>query len=284
MTHTYLNGKLLTSDKAKISVADRGFRFGDGVFETMAVHAGVPYQWHLHEQRLLEGMSAIKLPQIDMNWQKAVKKLVHKNELNNGFVRISVSRGVGSAGYAPLTDNEPTLVMETIVRSASQANPATLWFSSYAKPSRHSLPVNHKIAQGLNSTLALMQARENGCDEALLLNHDGNLCEAASGNLFWLKDSQLYTPALDVGCLAGTTRDALIRFSPYLVKHCKARIDELKSADAVFISNCNWGVRAVQSLAPQGWCWTNHRCVARLQALYEQDIRHYVSEHADDWR
>ena len=161
----------------------------------------------------------------------------------------------------------------------------SLWLSEWRKPSLQSLPVNHKLAQGLNSTLALMEADEQGCDEALLLSANGSLCEAASGNLFWISCEQLYTPSLATGCLNGSTRAALMRLYDGEVNEVDIEPDFIKGADAVFITNCNWGIMPVSSLSPKKWYWqTDHPLVQKLANAYQKDIETYVETHAASWR
>lgn len=271
-----LNGRLVRYEHAKIAVDDRGFRFGDGIFETIKLVDGVLYQWELHYQRLSAGLSALHINMPDIDFIKQINRLIKKNDHRDGFIRITISRGVGSQGYMPVTDIEPTTVIETVAPVVHDPQPATLWLSKYCKPSPQALPTTHKTAQGLNSTLALLEARKNTCDEALLLNANGDLCEAASGNLFWVKGQTIYTPSLETGCLSGTTRDVITRISPYPVKHVSAHLSELQKADATFITNCNWGVRPVVALKPNGFSWPVPSIITTLQDRYASDIKAYV--------
>src|SRR5690606_6683241 len=111
-------------------------------------------------------------------------------------------------------------------------DPATLWLSGIEKPSPKALPVQHKLAQGVNSTLARIEAARHGCLDGLLLNAHGDICEAGSANLFWRIGTTLHTPALECGVLAGTTRDALLRISPYKIEQGAYPLDMLQKADA----------------------------------------------------
>lgn len=275
-----LNGRLVRYVHAKIPVDDRGFRFGDAVFETIRLIDGVCYQWELHEQRLLRGLKALRisLPEIDL--PKQIKRLIKKNDHYDGFIRLSISRGVGSRGYLPIAAITPTIVIETIAPTIHEAPAAQLWLSQWQKPSAQSYPTQYKTAQGLNSTLALLEAHEHQCDEALILTAQGELCETASGNLFWVKGQTLYTPSLETGCLNGTTRDVISRISPYPIKHVHAPLSTLSQVDAVFTTNCNWGVRPVKSLSPNGLAWPTPSIITTLQDRYASDVKRYVSDHA----
>lgn len=280
MEYVNINGKTVPTERASIPVADRGFRFGDGVFETIALHDGVLYQWELHEQRLNEGLAALQIPLPSHDIPRLVRRVIRKNEIRDGFVRISISRGVGSKGYRPLPDSEPTLVIECLPFGAAKEPAVSLWLSRYCKPPKNSYPTAFKTAQGLNSTLAIMEAAAQGCDDALILSHDGQLCETASASLFWYQNGTLFTPALSTGCLRGTTREAVLRLSPYPVKHEAAWIEALQNAECVFITNCNLGIMPVSTLKPQGWQWkAYHTIIGELQSLYRLDIKRYVELH-----
>lgn len=283
MTHIILNGQWMTRDAATVSCADRGFRFGDGVFETVAIHDGAPYQWPLHHARLIEGLEVLKIPAYHHDFKYDIDTMLTKLHVANGFIRISVSRGVGSIGYRPLPNITPTIVVEFIPRILNPLSSARLWLSTYHKPAPSAFPVGLKTAQGLNSTLALLEADEHECDEALLLSHDGDLCEAASGNLFWFSDRTLYTPSLTTGCLNGTTRSAILRLSPYPIQETIASMDVLSHAECVFLTNCNWLVLAVDSLTPNGWSWpSDHPVIVELKSLIENDIKnHHAERHHD---
>lgn len=280
MTHIILNDQLLTREEATISCADRGFRFGDGVFETMALYDGVLYQFALHMARLTEGLNALKIDTKEYDFYKYIKLLIAKIHVTDGFIRIQVSRGVGSTGYRPIADITPTIVIEFLPRPPAPLPPASLWLSTYCKPPSSSYPAGLKTAQGLNSILALLEANGQGCDEALLLNSHHQLCEAASGNLFWLKDKTLYTPALSTGCLAGTTRETVIRLSVHPVKECTTPVESLQHAESVFLTNCNWLILPVSSLQPKGWSWpADHPAITQYTALLRADIKRYCEQH-----
>jgi branched-subunit amino acid aminotransferase/4-amino-4-deoxychorismate lyase len=282
--YTCLNGRFVLHDRAAIPVADRGFRFGDGVFETIKIVNGVPYAWEFHLSRMMDGLAAlhITIPMYDM--PALVRAQLHKNKQMNGYLRIAISRGVGSRGYRPHPKHAiPTLVMESLNDMPAPQSPYTLWLSKYSKPSLTALPVNLKLAQGLNSTLAIMEADEHKADEALLLNGAGELCEGASSNLFWLTDDTIFTPALDTGCLRGTTRDALIRLSPLPIKTVQTGLASLEAAEAVWITNGRLGIHPVLAIEPLGYRYDMHRMTRKLQQLLHDDMQRYAVSHRKEW-
>lgn len=270
----YFNGQF--TENPTLNIADRGFRFGDGVFETITVHEGVPYQLELHLERLAVGLAAIRLSiPTPHTLPDAIRKLIAGNHVMSGFVRIAISRGVGSHGYLPADGNVPTIVMEAFTRHPLTMESAKLHLSAYAKIPLACLPVNHKLAQGLSSTLARLEAKEHGCNEALMLTVDGHVAEASSANIFWVKDRTLYTPSLATGALAGTTRAAVTRLTK--VTEGEYPLSALEAADEVFLTNTNWGVLPVASLGLK--TWEHGEVTKEIQSLYRHDIAGYVASH-----
>lgn len=246
--YTCINGRFLPENEAMLPVTDRGFRFGDGVFETIRIENGAPYQWALHLQRLKAGVSALRIPTPRVNWEEHTRELLSRNNFHEGYLRLSISRGSGSRGYMPEFSATPNWVMETIPAHSQVQAPSTLWLGSYTRAPLTTLPGNNKLSQGVTSTLALLEAREHDCDEALMLTVDGTICSAASANLFWITGNTIYTPALGTGCLAGTTRAAVMRLMQ--VTETIADLNDIAAAQCVFISNVRLGVWPVATLAP----------------------------------
>jgi branched-chain amino acid aminotransferase len=281
---TCINGRFVRAEHATIAVADRGFRFGDGVFETIRLVAGVPYQWEAHMSRLHAGLAALRIPAPKVDWQAMGRQLIHQNQAREGFLRMAISRGVGSRGYMPLPDIQPTWVMETLPASAMPQAPFTLWVSTITRPPLGALPANHKLAHGIGSTLALMEARDHGCDDALMLTHDGKLSECASANLFWIANDRVFTPALATACLAGTTRAAILRLCPTPVEEIVADSSALTHADAVFISNARLGIWPVASLAPISAHFQHaHPLLRDLTRRLDADRAAYIAQHHQQW-
>lgn len=280
---TCINGSFTKADRAAIPVADRGFRFGDGVFATLRVEAGVPYQWELHLANLLAGLQAVGIVGPAIDWQQMAARTLARNKAESGFLRIAVSRGVGSRGYLPFPPNMPaTYVIEYLPPLPAPTVPAKLWLSEWAKIPPACLPGKFKLAQGMNSTLALREAEAQACDEALQLTTEGFLSEAASANLFWIEDDTIFTPSLETGCLNGTTRDAVLRLSPTQTRTVTAGLSRLENAQAVFITNTRLGVHAVSELKPMGWKFdSEHKLIKQLAKTLTWDRLEYAKAHPE---
>jgi aminodeoxychorismate lyase len=249
----FVNGSWVPRKEATISIDDRGFRYGDGVFETIRVHNSKAYQLPLHLQRLSHGLQSIHIS-FDANTLEAhVNEIIEKNNIDGGMVRIIITRGSGKHGYLPSHPHTPSVVITTSLLTGMPTGPASLWLSDYQKPSKELYPGHCKTLQGLQSTLARIEAEQHHCSEALLCNQSGYIAECSSHNIFWTKDNTLFTPALSSGIVDGTIRNSIIRLSPLEVKEGLYEVDVLKEADAVFITNCLSLCRPVEKLLPRHW-------------------------------
>jgi len=268
---TLINSQFYEENNALISVNERGFRFGDGVFETISFYNSVSYLWEYHIERLQAGLQALRINYDTSNLLPQASKLFKQNNAENGILRIYISRGIGSQGYLP-TRNQPTIVMQVLEAPELPDQPVNLWLSDYKKNSLQSLPVNCKLAQGVNSTLAKMQAVDNNCYDALQLNLENYISETSSSNIFWLENGILHTPALECDALAGVTRRRIIEISPYQVQQGKYKITELEKAEAVILTNSAYGIIPVKSLLSQNFSWNSKPLAEQLINLRNQDI------------
>ena len=266
-----INGKLFEKENALISLEERGFRFGDGIFETIAIYNRNPYLLNYHFERLQAGLEALRIKYFTQGLKEQIRLIIEENNLENAMIRVYISRGIGSLGYMP-TGDQPTLVIESLDLPSPPSQAVDLILSSYEKISLKALPVNCKIAQGLNLTLVKIEAAENNCYDGLQLNPQGEICETSSANIFWVKDDILHTPSLDCGILAGVTRRRIIEFSPYKVMQGSYKIADLQNADAVFITNSANGVIAVKSIKNLGFTWQSENLAKEFQELRNEDI------------
>lgn len=253
MQEIYVNGSFVPEDQAVVSVRDRGFRLGDGLFETIAVKDGVPPLWDLHRQRLADGIAAMQLPTIDLDAvQHAAKELVARNQLTDSIMRIIVTRGIGSKGYLPLS-TEATIVIDAEAADYTPLAPQTLWCSGFTRPS--GAVMAFKSTHGIISTLARLEAQEHDCDDSLLFTQGGYVAETSSRNLYWAKGDTLYTPALGDGVLRGTVRQLLCAHSDFPIQTDHYQLDDLLLADEVFVTNAVSGLVSIVQLEPNGITW-----------------------------
>lgn len=250
----FLNGEFVPEECAVVSVFDRGFLYGDGLFETLRVRNGKPFRWSQHMERLQHGADFLKinLPFAPAALRDFAARLVAKNKMPDALLRLALSRGVGVRGYLPHGANSPTLVMSLHpVPKVDAQNPPRwkLVTSSFRLPANDPLAA-FKTASKLPQILARAEADAGGADEALLLNPAGRVVEGTAGNLFWVSQGTVCTPSLTAGILPGVTRGVVLEICRALkipTKEKSPRAAELVSGDGIFLSMSSRGiVEAVQ--------------------------------------
>lgn len=210
----WLNGDLVPETQAQVSLFDRGYLYGDGLFETMRAYAGKVFRLERHWQRLAAAGQAIALP-IPLAFGKissAIADLLEANNLTDAYLRLTVSRGVG-LGPLPEADLIPTI---SII-----AHPLHLPSAEEYQKGWRGLLVTTSLAPGslqsglkslsyLDKIYAKLQARRAGANEAILCNSAGQVTEGATTNIFLVKENRLLTPALEIGLLPGITRQVIL--------------------------------------------------------------------------
>lgn len=239
----FLNGQFVPEADAKVSVFDRSFLYGDGLFESVRVYAGKAFRWPQHLERLHAGAKflGIRLPFSDAELTAAATELLTRNAMTEANLRLVLSRGVGPRGYSPKGADSPTLVMTLHPAPAVSPEKPMRWeliTSSFRIPAGDRL-ATFKTANKLAQVLARAEAEERGADEALLLNTDGRFAEAASSNLFWIENGVVCTTPLAEGLLAGVTRAFVLELAgqlglPTAERSC--RLWQLQQAEGVFLT------------------------------------------------
>lgn len=267
----FLNGQFVPEEKATVSVFDRSFLYGDGLFETMSVVNGKPFRWWEHMERLRKGgdFLGIKIPFGCKTLEKFAAELIAQNQMPSALLRLTVSRGVGLRGYSPKGANQPCLVM-----TLHPAPPATtMWklhTASVRLPAGEQL-AHFKTANKLAQVLARAEADAVGADEALLCNTEGFVVEGASSNLFWVEGETICTPPLASGILAGVTRAVTLELCQQLgLAQAERQITPagLRAAAGVFLTLSSLGVVGASHL--DGSCLAESRFVEKLRSAYDQ--------------
>jgi len=271
----FLNGRFVPEDRAVVSVLDRGFLYGDGLFETLRICNGRPFRWAQHLERLQRGAEflKIKLPVAPGKLLAAAGKLIAKNKMPDAVLRIALSRGVGLRGYSPKGANSPTLVMS--LHPAPDAGSGTwkLVTASFRLPVNDSL-ARFKTANKLTQILARAEADEAGADDALLLNARGRVVEATAGNLFWVSKDVVCTPPVSAGILPGVTRAVILEICRKLKikpRERAPRAQELFSAQGVFLSLSSWGI--VEAVELDGRRLRRAAVVKKIRQAYAELLR-----------
>lgn len=270
-----LNGRLVPEEQALISVFDRGFLLGDGLFETMLVSNARPFRWEQHLERLQRGAEflRIRIPFPAESLREQADALVARNQMRDALLRLTLSRGVGPRGYSPKGADRPTLVMSLHPAPVFDPQNPPKWklaTSSLRLPAGEAL-AQFKTCNKLPQILARAEAEAATADEALLLNTDGFVVEGSGSNLFWIDRGTVCTPPLASGILAGVTRVVVLEICRSLSlqsREATTTLKELQSKDGVFLSVSSWGVVEAQSLDGQGL--KQSPLVETIRAAYER--------------
>jgi branched-chain amino acid aminotransferase len=249
----FVNGTLTAADAASISPRDRGFTLADGLFETMRARDGVIFRLDRHLSRLSDGLRVMQIPPPPELRDWMVLALTHggNRELS---VRLTVSRGSGPGGLAPPTDVRPTTVIT--VAPMPHASPeiyAQGLRAIVASGRRNSraMSVGLKTLAYTDSVLAWIEAQRAGADEALLLDTEGHVSEAAASNVFACRGGVLVTPPLSCAALPGITRATTLELAAELGIEAAEQLIEvpdLATADEVFLTSSLRGIAPVRTI------------------------------------
>jgi len=267
----FLNGEFVPESEAVVSVNDRGFLLGDGLFETVRVVNGRAFRVAQHLERLTAGADflKIKLPFLPNELEQDAARLIERNQMPESILRVTLTRGSSARGYSPKGADVPTLVL-----SLHPAPPRELsrnWSlvtSSYRIPAGDTL-ASFKTTSKILHVMARDEAEEKGADEALLVNTNGEVAETAGGNIFWVYQGQICTVPAGRGVLPGVTRAVTLEICRSLGLPASERIvkpDALGHAAGIFVTQSALGIVPVASL--DGGPVAVSPLVARLAGAY----------------
>lgn len=251
MTRTvFVNGSYLPEDQATVSIFDRGFLMADGVYEVVSVLGGKLLDFDGHMARLARSLDALGIaqPMRDADWLAAQRRLVADNAITDGLVYLQVTRGnPGDRDFAyPPEDTAPTVVMFTQSKPGLAENPqAQTGLRICTVPDIRWARRDIKTVQLLYPSMAKMEAKARGCDDAWLVEDGPSgqvVTEGTSNNAYIVKGGSIVTRALSNDILHGITRAAVLRFAreaQMTVEERSFTVDEAKAADEAFITSAS---------------------------------------------
>lgn len=251
----FLNGQLVPEAKAVVPVSDRGFLYGDGLFETMRVFNGRPFRMAQHLERMVRGANYLKipLPFTPKQLQHSAADLIEQNKMADAVLRVTLTRGPGQRGYSPKEAGPPNVVMTMHeIAPLDPANPPrwSMVTSPFQIPASDPL-ASFKTGSKLLQVAARADAEAKDADEALLINTNGEVAEAAGGNLFWVYHDKICTTPTGRGALPGITRAVVLEICQVLGLPTNKRVikrEALKNAEAIFLSQSAYGLISIVSL------------------------------------
>ena len=239
-----IDGVISSEADARIPVLDRGFLFGDSVYEVVRTHDDVPLFWSEHWQRLGASAASIgmELDQSEATIARRVKETMLAAGHGDSYVRIIVTRGAGDAPTIDLAyaNSPPCWVLMVRPLQVNTGKPVRLGLVERLRNDRRALDPASKSGNYLNNVLALAEAKAAGATDCVMLNADGSVTEASTSNVFARVDGVWCTPPLSAGILAGITRSSLLKFLPLAGERIDERAltrDDLVNADELFLSS-----------------------------------------------
>ncbi|WP_115463144.1 aminotransferase class IV [Winogradskyella aurantiaca] len=249
------NGHLLAPEQAHVSISNRAYNYGDGLFETIKAVNGKLFFWEDHYFRLMSSMRIMRM-EIPMDFtmeflEAEILKTLEANNLiqKSARVRVQIDRGEGGL-YLPLENTEIRFLIKVTELDSpfytiddAQTNLVDIYKDFYVAPGLLSgLKSNNKALNVMGS----IYAKENGYNNCLLVNTNKNVIEALNGNLFLVKGDRIKTPPLTDGCLKGVMRkqilELLLEDLNYITEEESISPFELQKADELFITNVVQGI------------------------------------------
>lgn len=239
-----IGGEIVDPADAKISIFDRGFLYGDSVFETMRVYDSVPFAFTEHLERLFRSGERIgfELPwEINFVRDQCLDTLKAAG-LSEAYLRLIATRGGGTMGLDPSLASDPQLI---VLALSLPPLPPELYEKGRSaalvgvrRNLKKAIDPQAKTGNYINSVMAQNEARQKGAGEAIMLDNEGRVAEGSSANVFALVDGTWCTPPLDVGILGGITRSTILRIMASAKIRVDVRVlwpDELKKASEIFL-------------------------------------------------
>lgn len=248
----YLNGQFLPLEQARVSIDDRGFQFGDGVYEVVRVYRGKPFRLEDHLIRLERSAQAISIPMTLSvgEWERVIRDGIDRSQLEECKVYIQITRGVAPREHTFPSSSIPTTVMTVRDIASIDAVLRQGGVSAITLPDQRWGRCSIKSLNLLPNLLAKQQAKEQEAFEAILIK-EGSVTEGTSSNVMMASDDVLVTPALSDQLLAGVTRQELLTLARHAGIQVEERVvkqDELMEAQEVFLAGTTIEVIGVTKL------------------------------------
>ncbi|MGE0609968.1 MAG: branched-chain-amino-acid transaminase [Pirellulales bacterium] len=241
----HISGKLYDKEDAKISVYDHGLLYGDGVFEGLRSYGGKVFRLEQHLDRLWDSAKAIwlEIPITRQEMAQAILQTLQANNIQDGYIRLMVTRGAGTLGLDPNRTSNPQVIIiaDKIALYPEELYTKGLEIVTVSVMRNHSAALSPRIKSlnYLNNILAKIEGLQAGCIEALMLNVKGEVAECTGDNIFLVRHGALRTPSVESGILEGITREAvmeLARQAGLEVRECPLTKHDVYISDEVFLT------------------------------------------------
>jgi branched-chain amino acid aminotransferase len=255
----HVNGRLVPAAEATISVEDRGFLYGDAAFETCRAYGGTVFEWAAHRERLERTCDHLGMGgSVPEDLHDRLLGTLAANDLDDAYVRVSVTRGVQPGKLTPDPDVTPSVVVvvKPLPRGGEGATPvwdgpATVRTVETRRIPEAAMPAEAKTHNYLDGILARLELRGTDADECLVRDTAGAVAEGATSNVFFVDDGVLRTPALSGPILPGITRAVVLDLAEAAgvpVETGTYDVEAVRTADEAFLTNTTWEVRPVAAV------------------------------------
>jgi branched-chain amino acid aminotransferase len=254
--YIYLNNKVVSKEKALVSVFDRSYLYGEGVFETLRTYKGHVAFSDLHYERMKKNCKRLRIdmPLDKHAFEKAILKTLNANNLKNAYVRATISPVGASYGLErpkKVTTNFSIFCKDLRGKPSDLYNKGARVIIISSTPSDHPALANLKSTNYLNKMLARDEVIHARADEGLFCTPGGHVLEGSATNIFIVKDGEIFTPPISEGIMPGITRNIvlnLVEANGFNVYETPINVKELKSCDEVFLTGSTTEILPVGEL------------------------------------
>ncbi|EMA45259.1 aminotransferase class IV [Halobiforma nitratireducens] len=282
----HVDDDLVPASEATVSVDDRGFRYGDAAFETLRAYGGTVLDWERHVERLEATCETLSLEHglSSADLRSRIDETLEANDLEDAYVRLSITRGVQPGKLTPQSEVDPTVVIyvKPLPRGGLEGEtvwgePATVHTVETRRIPDEAIPASAKTHNYLNGILARAELRRADgtvrADEALMCDLEGHVAEGATSNLCFVRDGTLHTPTTDGPVLPGITRETVRELASETgvpVREATYGLADVLEADEAFLTNRTWELRPVATL--DGEPIGGGPVTDRLARLYDERV------------
>ncbi len=279
----FVNGEMLPLSEAKISIMDRGFTLGDGLFETMRAFKNKVFRLEDHLDRFFNSTEEIyiNVPYSKDKLKEIISKLLELNELDESILRLTLTRGISSRGLSIDPAKPSTLVI--LVQPFE--GPPLVWYDQGIKVTLHpssatqvsGISTQIKSIDYLSSVLVKKRAEESNAQEGLLLDDKGRVCEGTSTNVFIVKNDSIMTPSISNFVLPGITRKIVMELAKNqnnFIEPGDIWVSDLENAEEIFLTNSVIGIIPVRQIEDR----SVNSCPGPVTCLLSQGYSNLIDE------
>ena len=251
----YLNGEYLPLNEAKVSVLDRGFIFGDGVYEVIPSYGRKALRFEHHMQRLQNSLDAVRIenPLSNSQWKTIIDKLISDTDSQDQYIYLHITRGVASRDHRFPEEVKPTIFVMSSILNPVDPELLKTGVTAVTLDDIRWQYCNIKAIALLPNILLRQQAVDKGAAEAILIR-DGNITEGAASNTFIVIDGVIKTPPKDQKLLPGITRDLIVELAKthaMPIEETTISEEEFLAADEIWLTSSTKEILPVTKINDQ---------------------------------